>query len=373
MRSFVSPIYLSTKVDRSEELSDDLLSDDPESSESESESEEKTSETRTAERQAAMDKLVPALEASDYGKMPPSYHSNSQRVAPVDESADVIEESDKEKSAPRSKSEPQEKQKPIRPPIIPRDKYDGVDSDDETDEEEEADESEEDRPQVVGEIEIDMEEEEEEFLEFSRQALGISDAQWSEIVMDRKDRGGMIFFYPQSNSIWTLTFDLAFLPTSAFKTPAPSTKPSSKPDPVEKKKHTPRVPEPGPRPNVNPELDSFEAVMKALDEALSQSKKSPQNSTNFEPKKNVKGKEKATNEPSAMDIEDEDFDVDAAMEAELKEALEVDQDSDTEQPMDYNLIKNLLESFKSQEGLAGPFSNLAGRLKPEFKLPRDDS
>lgn len=85
----------------------------------------------------------------------------------------------------------------MRPPIIPRDRYDGVDSDDETDEEEfEDDESEEDRPQVVGEIEIDMDEEEEEFLEFSRQALGITDEQWSTIIKDRKDRGGMSPIWP---------------------------------------------------------------------------------------------------------------------------------------------------------------------------------
>lgn len=38
-----------------------------------------------------MDKLVPALESTEYGKMPATYHSNSQRVAPevVDADADV--------------------------------------------------------------------------------------------------------------------------------------------------------------------------------------------------------------------------------------------------------------------------------------------
>jgi hypothetical protein len=81
----------------------------------------------------------------------------------------------------------------IRPRVIPRDKYDGIDSDDETDEEDldNDNESEEDRPQVIGDIEIDMEEEEEEFLEFSRQTLGISDEQWQEIIKDRRSRGGV--------------------------------------------------------------------------------------------------------------------------------------------------------------------------------------
>jgi len=142
-----------------------------------------------------MDKLVPSLEPSDYGKMPASFHSNSQRVALSN--VEVVSEEPTTKT-PKQKFEakaPKQKEKPMRPPIIPRDKYDGVDSDDETDEDEmvEDDESEEDRPQVVGDIEIDMGEEEEEFLEFSRQALGISDEQWSEIVKDRQDRGGAYF------------------------------------------------------------------------------------------------------------------------------------------------------------------------------------
>lgn len=70
-------------------------------------------------------------------------------------------------------------------------------------------------------------------------------------------------------------------------------------------------------------------------------------------------------------MEDEDFDVEAAMQAELKEALE-DMDGDSQEPMDYNMIKNFLESYKSQAGLSGPVSNLAGRLQPGFHLPRDD-
>lgn len=140
-----------------------------------------------------MDKLVPSLEPSDYGKMPPSFHSNSQRVAPTSIETDIVEETDKADSSNASApSETQPRAKPIRKPIIPRDQYDGVDSDDESDVDEvpEGDESDEERPQVIGDIEIDMGEEEEEFLEFSRQALGITDDQWNEIIQDRKKRGG---------------------------------------------------------------------------------------------------------------------------------------------------------------------------------------
>ena len=76
-----------------------------------------------------------------------------------------------------------------------------------------------------------------------------------------------------------------------------------------------------------------------------------------------------------------DGDIDTAMDAELKALLEReglgdnsdDDGEDTDPGIDYNLIKNFLESFKSQAGLSGPVSNLAGRLQPDFKLPRDFS
>ncbi len=71
----------------------------------------------------------------------------------------------------------------------------------------------------------------------------------------------------------------------------------------------------------------------------------------------------------------EDEDIEAAMEAELKAALEHgdDEGSDDEnEPMDYNLIKNFLESFKNQAGSSGPVSSLAGVLQPGLKLPRDN-
>ena len=61
------------------------------------------------------------------------------------------------------------------------------------------------------------------------------------------------------------------------------------------------------------------------------------------------------------------------MDAELRAALKREEDDEVEEAgMDYNLIKNFLESFKSQSGLAGPVGNLAGRLDPSWTLPRDD-
>lgn len=138
-----------------------------------------------------MDNLVPALDPSEYGQMPPSFHSNSQRVAKnAAETDDTEDSATREARATGLHAEPLSK--PIRPPILPRDEYDGVDSDDETNSDESEDsESEEDKPQVVGDIEIDMKEEQDDFLEFARQQLNMSDEHWNEIVQERTQRGGM--------------------------------------------------------------------------------------------------------------------------------------------------------------------------------------
>jgi hypothetical protein len=122
----------------------------------------------------------------------------------------------------------------------------------------------------------------------------------------------------------------------------------------------------------NPNLDSFEAVMQAMDEELVRLRSQPASTNSRDTSLGDSGKGKAR----AQGVE-EDMDIEAAMDAELKTALEhEDEDEvelDAEGNVDYNLIKNFLESFKSQAGLSGPVSNLAGRLQPGWGLPRDDS
>lgn len=138
---------------------------------------------------------------------------------------------------------------------------------------------------------------------------------------------------------------------------------------------------------MNPNLDSFEAVMQAMDAELNQSRQTTLK------KKKGKGRVptlptgdpeisgKGISKSKSMDEDgEEDLDVEAQMEAELKAMLEYgggdmeEPDSGEEEvPMDYNLIKNFLESFKSQAGLSGPVGNLAGRLQPGWTFPRDDS
>ena len=152
-------------------------------------------EAETDDEDISQSQLVPGLEPGEYGKMPPLFYANSQKVAPNPEPEE--EEStgltmDEDKELPQIS-------RPIRRPILPRDRFDGVDSDDETDEDELIagnEDSDEDHPELVGEVEPDMDEEEEEFLQFSRKVLGISNEQWNDIINERRNRGG---------SSWPLT------------------------------------------------------------------------------------------------------------------------------------------------------------------------
>ena len=159
-----------------------------------------------------------------------------------------------------------------------------------------------------------------------------------------------------------------------------STKSPKKVPPVDKAatpSDHPRPYNPG-RESGNPDLNSFEAVMNALDDVVSHKKQTANSSSKTSQStakpstKNDKGKRKVTIEEEMAMEEDSDFDVETAMEAELQQLLDRD-DLHSEEPLDYNLIKNFLESFKSQGGLSGPVSNLAGRLAPDLKFPRDST
>ena len=155
---------------------------------------------------------------------------------------------------------------------------------------------------------------------------------------------------------------LAFLPASAKAVPlSDKTAAPEKAAFPEKSTNAPQASSlSGSRSGPNPNLDSFEAVMEALDAEL---KRHRNGSAAESAEKDRKGKGRA--------VVEEEEDIEAALEAELRATLEREEGDD--EPADYNLIKNFLESFKSQGGLSGPVSSLAGRLQPGWHLPRDDS
>ncbi|KIM29098.1 hypothetical protein M408DRAFT_128073 [Serendipita vermifera MAFF 305830] len=376
---------------------DDLLSDEEES--------EVDSDEEMANKKAAMDALVAPLEPGEYGKMPVGYrHANSQATGPSAEETMEVEKDAETKID-------DEIERRVRRPIFQRDKFDGVDSDDETSEEEpggplmEDDEDEEDRPQVVGDIEIDMEQEQEDFLRFSREALGIDDETWASIIADRTKRG--VYVPPDTKTSSDTekhkqSKDTPTGPSAArFFDEIPKIAVTSRPARSASK------PMDLDRPGANPDLDSFETVMAAMEKELERLKgvssflDPPSKTGVSKPSVDVKGKGKAKVVPKPVpfsrprpgpileEVEDSDAEndmdmdeVQRTMDAELRSALkrdtevvssgDEDGDSDEETPMDYNLIKNFLESFKSQQGLSGPVGGLAGRLQgSDWALPRD--
>jgi hypothetical protein len=83
----------------------------------------------------------------------------------------------------------------------------------------------------------------------------------------------------------------------------------------------------------------------------------------------VKSSSSTTTHKEPVNRED---DVEMLLDQELKDSLQQDEEEEElgNADVDYNLIKNFLESFKSQGGLSGPVGSLAGR---GWRLPRDDN
>jgi hypothetical protein len=124
----------------------------------------------------------------------------------------------------------------------------------------------------------------------------------------------------------------------------------------------------------NPNLDNFEALMDAMDSELSKTKAPSKASTQSAgPKLARKSVSGAVIDEDNDSEDEEDMEADelASLDAELAAALNRDQDEAGDGSMDYKMISNFLESFKAQAGLAGPVSNMFGRIDKDCKLPRD--
>lgn len=107
--------------------------------------------------------------------------------------------------------------------------------------------------------------------------------------------------------------------------------------------------------------------MRAMDEELHR-KRGKRIGVNSAGSSAPKGKGKGKAETES----EESIDIEAAMASELHASLDKGDEDDGEEEVDYQLIKNFLESFKSQAGMSGPVGNLVGRLQPVWTLPRDD-
>ncbi|WVQ80382.1 hypothetical protein IAT38_002487 [Cryptococcus sp. DSM 104549] len=255
----------------------------------------------------------------------------------------------------------------------------------------------EEQGEVQGEGEdVDMEDETEEFLKFSREALGITDEMWEGILGDRRARG-------------------AFVPSPAKGKPQASADPipeKAKPKASagaasagKKVQFASSGPTPAPelplsqesgKPNAS--LDSFDTVMRAMDDALSRpggsgsaphptpaasSKPAPAKppTTAPAPRPSTKKPSSSNALPSETTLDDFSEDDLLAMDRELREVLKgagVDPDAfddededgepeeagelEGEQRREYEMMRDFLESYKSQGGGSGVVGNLFGRL-----------
>lgn len=122
----------------------------------------------------------------------------------------------------------------------------------------------------------------------------------------------------------------------------------------------PARPEPPPR---NTKLNDFESLMDAMDAELAK-KRGDAISSTAHPKP-------ASQDATMQEAEDDDEDEDAQLDAEFMSLLKKDASDDQDETAQYGLIKNLLQSFSSQNGAAGPASNMLGVLDPTMQLPYD--
>ncbi|WVO14827.1 hypothetical protein L204_102466 [Cryptococcus depauperatus] len=228
---------------------------------------------------------------------------------------------------------------------------------------------------------VDIEDETEEFLQFSRKALGISNEMWEGILSERRAKG-------------------AYVPPEASNKPEPKADypPAKYQSSAESKvqfanegRSLTNVEEPSFEQS-NSSLNSFDAVMKAMDEALSRSRTN-QSSTLPPPagqkasKLPVVKKAASSGNPlppkpqnlNSLNEQLEDFNEDdlAAMDRELRSVLKgagVDPDDDDELDIEearelegddkkeYEMMRDFLESYRSQGGGSGVVGNLFGRF-----------
>ncbi|BEI84682.1 hypothetical protein CcaverHIS002_0500830 [Cutaneotrichosporon cavernicola] len=218
---------------------------------------------------------------------------------------------------------------------------------------------------------------EDEFLRFARDALGIDADAWDNILAQRRARG-------------------AFVPGSAALRPSAT-----------KSKSADAAPKP------DPSLNSFESMMAAMDNELARHHAAEEVPTLGGPvftkpagagaalkkKKKGKGKSKGKGKMPTVSFADEDEpgpdegrykniaslprpdeiddmsdDALAAMDAELRAALKESGADDEPEGMDddarreYGMVRDLLESYAAQGGQAGVVGNLVGRLGEAAKV-----
>ncbi|WWC58275.1 uncharacterized protein I303_100813 [Kwoniella dejecticola CBS 10117] len=248
-------------------------------------------------------------------------------------------------------------------------------------------------------MKIVIEEEQEDFLKFAKDALGINDDLWKGILGDRQARGAFIPSNGQANEL--ASQDVPNTAAAASKKVDAPTKAEAKKVQFASSASVSNVADTSTAgPQSDPSLASFESVMRAMDDELSKNRnkgknQAPSSKPKFNPKVKSKPKPKQTTKrkvssnkssndgnglpplPTEEDLEAMDEDDLLAMDRELKAALKnagiSDDESDDElhegvkelgedDKREYEMMKHFLESYRSQSGQSGVVGNLFGRL-----------
>ena len=344
-----------------------------------SENENENSVMTEEDKNRIMTNLVPSLQANEWG----AENSKKNDGMKLDSKGeqDLINQIKSFVEDPEEQKKTAEDEK-LRSRVFERNKYDGhSDSEDDNDDEiesrennrnvnivgEDEGEEEENLPQVEGDIDIDMGNEEDDFVKFSRSTLGIDDQLWEKIINDRKQRGVFIPEFENKQVYNDNDNEQKHKAKEKGKGKGKGIDVDIKGSFKDKGKR--RADDNDIINNdiniksKNDKLNSFEAVMEAMDNEL----------------KNIKGSNPTFDNNNNGNDDDDDEQL-IAMDQELKsilarvdpndETLESDDDDYNDlESGDYTSIKNFLESFKAQSGLSGPVSNLAGSLGE--RLPRD--
>ncbi|GAA5826266.1 hypothetical protein JCM11251_007231 [Rhodosporidiobolus azoricus] len=371
------------------------------------------------ERASRMEKLVAPLAAEDWGQ------STSTTAPPP---LDLKDEEKKQDGEVDSRDLPM---KP-RPSALTEEKYDGA-SEGEDDASSVAssnddgamavdglDEEGEDAPAILGgeDGELDMGEEMDEFLRFATETLGLTKEQYEGILGERRDRGAFVPGPAKEKKTNVLPKKSSTSASSSSSKPAPTLSPAAQTaagNPPPPPAHAQQL--------RNPNLADFDSLMEQMEKELALAKGAAgAGGKGKKAETAAKGKGKEAQEQGRVDEEmepkrtpygfpssapdgpapksgskagagaakktrfvdadravveslsdsdnDEDEDDDgelSAMDAELANLLQGG--ADGEGGMDYNLVKNFLESFQAQGGFGGPAGNMAGRMG--FQLPRD--
>ncbi|GAA5860390.1 hypothetical protein JCM3774_000403 [Rhodotorula dairenensis] len=400
-------------------LFDDEQDDDELGSDDEDEEDTEMPEMSAEERAARMEKLVAALPAEQWGQKP----DEVTRAAEAGVAAATAPPPPELEATTTTTT----KVAAVREPKLTRNEYEGAsdledDSDDDGDEamttmpegEEglgEPDVEGEDGPSVVNEEDVlDLGEEMDEFLKFATETLGLSASQYEQILQDRRDRGAFVPGPAKEKKV-------NVMPGSGSASASFNSDAKAEKEKKQKKAHfavttdepspaaaTAAGNPPAPRERLrNPNLTDFDSLMEQMERELAQARKAsgaPPSSSSAPSggRSNApsgSSRQSGGRNPDRIVVdslsdseEEEDDDDDGAgpdphgddlsrMDAELAHLLKGltgglggdEAGGGGGPPMDYNLVKNFLDSFQSQGGFAGPAGNLAGRLG--FPLPRD--